>query len=67
MFVQIKDNRIKLASISRYKDMGLSVSKNQYCIAIRINNQWEHFYFDTENEKNTVLENLDKATKTVAL
>lgn len=38
MFVQIGNQRIKISSIGRYRDMGFSQSKEQYRVEIKISN-----------------------------
>lgn len=43
MFVQIGNQRIKISSIGRYRDMGFSQSKEQYRVEIKISNVWENF------------------------
>ena len=53
MFIRINDQRIKITSIGRYKDLGKTSSTKKFVIAIKISNVWEHFYFDTEEEKVT--------------
>lgn len=35
MFVQIGNQRIKISSIGRYRDMGFSQSKEQYRVEIK--------------------------------
>lgn len=67
MFVQIGDQRIKITSIGRYRDAGFSQAKKQYRVEIKISNTWENFYFPTENSKNILLENLDRALKVTPL
>lgn len=66
MFVRINNQRIKITSIGRYKDLGKTSSTKKYVIAIKISNVWEHFYFDTE-EKENILLGLDTVLKTAAL
>lgn len=63
MFVQIGNQRIKISSIGRYRDMGFSQSKKQYRVEIKISNVWENFYFNTEKEKNDILSGLDNVLK----
>lgn len=65
MFVQIGNQRIKISSIGRYRDMGFSQSKKQYRVEIKISNVWENFYFNTEKEKNDILSGLDNVLKLV--
>lgn len=67
MFVRINNQRIKISSIGRYKDLGKTSSTKKYVIAIKISNVWEHFYFDTEEEKENILLGLDTVLKTAAL
>lgn len=67
MFVQIGNQRIKTSSIGRYKDLGKSQSTKKYGVAIKISNVWEHFYFETEEEKNNIISGLDAVNKVVAL
>ena len=66
MFVQIGNQRIKISSIGRYRDMGFSQSKEQYRVEIKISNVWENFYFKTE-EKNNILLGLDAVLKVSSL
>ena len=67
MFVQIKNQRIKISSIGRYRDMGFSQSKKEFRIEIKISNVWENFYFETEKEKNDILLGLDTVLKVSSL
>lgn len=67
MFVQIGNQRIKISSIGRYRDMGFSQSKKQYRVGIKISNVWENFYFNTEKEKNDILSGLDNVLKVSSL
>lgn len=67
MFVQIGNQRIKISSIERYRDMGFSQSKKQYRVKIKISNVWENFYFNTEKEKNDILSGLDNVLKVSSL
>lgn len=67
MFVQIGNQRIKISSIGRYRDMGFSQSKEQYRVEIKISNVWESFYFKTEEEKNNILLGLDAVLKVSSL
>lgn len=67
MFVQIGNQRIKISSIERYRDMGFSQSKEQYRVEIKISNVWENFYFKTEEEKNNILLGLDAVLKVSSL
>lgn len=67
MFVQIGNQRIKISSIGRYRDMGFSQSKEQYRVKIKISNVWENFYFKTEEEKNNILLGLDAVLKVSSL
>lgn len=67
MFVQIGNQRIKISSIGRYRDMGFSQSKKRYRVEIKISNVWENFYFNTEKEKNDILSGLDNVLKVSSL
>ena len=67
MFVQIGNQRIKISSIGRYRDMGFSQSKKQYRVEIKISNVWENFYCNTEKEKNDILSGLDNVLKVSSL
>ena len=67
MFVQIGNQRIKISSIGRYRDMGFSQSKKQYRVEIKISNVQENFYFNTEKEKNDILSGLDNVLKVSSL
>lgn len=67
MFVQIGNQRIKISSIGRYRDMGFSQSKKQYRVEIKISNVWENFYFNTEKEKNDILSGSDNVLKVSSL
>ena len=67
MFVQIGNQRIKISSIGRYRDMGFSQSKKQYRVEIKISNVWENFYFNTEKEENDILSGLDNVLKVSSL
>lgn len=67
MFVQIGNQRIKISSIGRYRDMGFSQSKKQYRVEIKISNVWENFYFNTEKSKNDILSGLDNVLKVSSL
>lgn len=67
MFVQIGNQRIKISSIGRYRDMGFSQSKKQYRVEIKISNVWENFYFNIEKEKNDILSGLDNVLKVSSL
>lgn len=67
MFVQIGNQRIKISSIGRYRDMVFSQSKEQYRVEIKISNVWENFYFKTEEEKNNILLGLDAVLKVSSL
>lgn len=67
MFVQIGNQRIKISSIGRHRDMGFSQSKKQYRVEIKISNVWENFYFNTEKEKNDILSGLDNVLKVSSL
>lgn len=64
---KIKNQRIKISSIGRYRDMGFSQSKKEYRIEIKISNVWENFYFETEKEKNDILLGLDAVLKVSSL
>lgn len=67
MFIRINDQRIKITSIGRCKDLGKTSSTKKSVIAIKISNVWEHFYFDTEEEKDNILLGLDTVLKTATL
>lgn len=67
MFIRINDQRIKITSIGRYKDLGKTSSTKKFVIVIKISNVWEHFYFDTEEEKDNILLGLDTVLKTATL
>lgn len=67
MFVQIGNQRIKISSIGRYRDMGFSQSKKQYRVEIKISNVWENFYFNTEKDKDDILSGLDNVLKVSSL
>lgn len=67
MFIRINDQRIKITSIGRYKDLGKTSSTKKSVIAIKISNVWEHFYFDAEEEKDNILLGLDTVLKTATL
>lgn len=67
MFIRINDQRIKITSIGRYKDLGKTSSTKKFVITIKISNVWEHFYFDTEEEKDNILLGLDTVLKTATL
>lgn len=67
MFIRINDQRIKITSIGRYKDLGKTSSTKKFAIAIKISNVWKHFYFDTEEEKDNILLGLDAVLKTATL
>lgn len=60
MFIQIKKERFRESSISRYIDKGKSVITNKWYIDCKISGQWVSFCFDTEEEYKGTLTYLDK-------
>lgn len=67
MFVQIGNQRIKISSIGRYRDMGFSQSKKQYRVEIKISNVWEIFILIQRKKRMIYLSGLDNVLKVSSL
>lgn len=65
MFIKIGKNRIKLSSISEFRECELAQSNQKWYIEIKISGRNRLIYFDTELEYTRIVEYLDKALKII--
>lgn len=62
MFVQIGNKRIKISSIQEYKDGGKR-QVGYYALEMKISNSWTTFRYESYDEYQLVLKNLDEILK----
>lgn len=64
-FIKIKNSRIKVSSIGEYHDRERNPTSTKESLVVKVSGRERTFWFDSLQEKNQVLDFLDKTLEVV--